>query len=286
MASASLPSPSRAWAGAFRSSLCRPRTISTMPLRTCQQMDAAVPPPHPCKTGSMPTMTPLWGFCCNGERLRLVRDNASLTRPAYVEANLRQLFEGEDFADFAALWLLIHATRFGTAGSPVADCALERWREAGSKQGEAARDRLRDGVEAALLALGTGFLAHQDNGALRERVINGQLPLPDFFGQLLRLVYRLIFLLAAEDRGLLHPPGASAVSTQALCRRLFRWLVAGFRRAPRGLEPLSRSLGRTAYHLRGACTGRISTRPSGARWNLRSLVLFRISRAFAFRIAL
>ena len=152
----------------------------------------------------------LWGFCCNGERLRLVRDNASLTRPAYVEANLRQLFEGEDFADFAALWLLVHATRFGAAGSPVADCALERWREAGSKQGEAARERLRDGVEAALLALGNGFLAHQDNGALRERVVHGQLPLPDFFGQLLRLVYRLIFLLAAEDRGLLHPPGVSA----------------------------------------------------------------------------
>jgi hypothetical protein len=43
---------------------------------------------------------------------------------------------------------------------------------------------------------------------LRERLQTGALPLPEFFGQLLRLVYRLIFLLAAEDRGLLHPPGA------------------------------------------------------------------------------
>jgi hypothetical protein len=94
----------------------------------------------------------LWGFCCNGERLRLVRDNASLTRPAYVEANIRQMFDGEDFADFAAIWLLFHASRFGAAGLPAADCALERWREAGSKQGEAARERLRDGVKSALLA--------------------------------------------------------------------------------------------------------------------------------------
>lgn len=152
----------------------------------------------------------LWGFCCNGERLRLVRDNASLTRPAYVEANLRQLFEAEDFADFAALWLLIHVSRFGAAGAPVADCALERWREAGDKEGESARERLRGGVEAALLALGNGFLAHPDNGDLRERIVNNQLPLQDFFGQLLRLVYRLIFLLAAEDRGLLNPPGVAA----------------------------------------------------------------------------
>ena len=37
----------------------------------------------------------------------------------------------------------------------------------------------------------------------------GTLPLPEFFGQLLRLVYRLIFLLTAEDRELLHMPGAS-----------------------------------------------------------------------------
>jgi hypothetical protein len=40
----------------------------------------------------------------------------------------------------------------------------------------------------------------------------GELPLVDFFGQLLRLVYRLIFLLAAEDRNLLHPPSASAAT--------------------------------------------------------------------------
>jgi hypothetical protein len=151
----------------------------------------------------------LWGFCCNGERIRLVRDNASLTRPAYVEANLRQLFEGEDFADFAALWLLIHTTRFGVQGSIVSDCALEHWHDAGGKEGLVARDRLRDGVEAALLALANGFLSHPGNGVLRDRLAKGELPLPEFFGQLLRLVYRLIFLLAAEDRGLLHPPGVS-----------------------------------------------------------------------------
>jgi hypothetical protein len=149
-----------------------------------------------------------WGLCCNGRALRLLRDNASLTRPAYIEVDLTQVFEGDAFADFAALWLLLHASRFGQPGTPATDCALERWREAGSKEGAAARERLRDGVEAALLALGSGFLSV--NPELRQRVQNGTLPLPDFFGQLLRLVYRLIFLLAAEDRGLLHPPDAPA----------------------------------------------------------------------------
>src|SRR5262249_13204547 len=87
----------------------------------------------------------LWGFCTNGERLRLMRDNASLTRPAYVEVNLREIFEGEHFADFAVVWLLLHATRFGAVGAPVTDSHLERWREAGAKEGLVARDRLRDG---------------------------------------------------------------------------------------------------------------------------------------------
>jgi hypothetical protein len=154
----------------------------------------------------------LWGFCCNGFRMRLVRDNASLTRPAYIEADLRAIFEEENFADFTVLWLLVHASRFGRPGTPPSDCALERWREAGQKEGVAARDRLRDAVEAAMLSFGNGFVAHPDNGPLREKLYSAKLPLSNFFGQLLRLVYRLIFLLAAEDRDLLHLPGTSAAA--------------------------------------------------------------------------
>lgn len=151
----------------------------------------------------------LWGLACNGERLRLIRDNPSLTRPAYIEADLRRLFEGEAFADFTALWLLLHASRFGPSGVPPSDCALERWRDAGQKAGVAARDRLRDGVEAALQALGDGFVRCPSNADLRLKLESGELPLPAFHGLLLRLVYRMIFLLVAEDRGLLHPPEAS-----------------------------------------------------------------------------
>lgn len=147
----------------------------------------------------------LWGLCCNGERLRLLRDNESLTRPAYIETNLRQIFENEDFAGFSVLWLIFHASRFGQPGNPVADCALERWRDAGSKEGLAARERLSSSVKQALLALGNGFLSHPANAELREKLAGGQLAMPDFFNELLRLIYRFIFLFAAEDRGLLHP---------------------------------------------------------------------------------
>jgi hypothetical protein len=152
----------------------------------------------------------LWGMCTNGVHLRLVRDNASFTRPAYIEADLRRIFESDAFADFTALWLLIHASRFGVAGTLPSDCVLERWRAAAQNEGVAARDKLRDGVEATLLSLANGFLSHSGNAALREQLRTGALPLSEFFGELLRLVYRLIFLLAAEDRNLLYPPEVPA----------------------------------------------------------------------------
>ncbi|EWY37266.1 type II restriction endonuclease [Skermanella stibiiresistens SB22] len=148
----------------------------------------------------------LWGLVTNGTRLRLMRDNASLTRPAYIEADLGQIFTTEDAASFTALWLLIHRSRFGRTGGTAADCALERWRDAGSREGEAARDRLAGQVEDALRVLGTGFLGA--NPDLAARLASGEIPLTGWFNELLRLVYRLIFLMVAEDRNLLHPAGA------------------------------------------------------------------------------
>ena len=154
----------------------------------------------------------LWGLACNGLRLRLMRDNPSLTRPAYIEADLRRIFEADALSDFSALWLLLHASRFGAPGTLPADCALERWRDAGQKVGETARERLRVGVEKALALIGDGLLRHPANTSLRDRLRGGQLPLPEFFNQLLQLAYRMIFLLVAEDRGLLHPPAAQAAA--------------------------------------------------------------------------
>lgn len=149
----------------------------------------------------------LWGLVTNGTVLRLMRDNASLTRPAYVEADLAQIFTNEDAASFAVLWSLIHRTRFGTASAPATDCALERWRDAGSREGEVARDRLAAQVEIALRVLGSGFL--EANPDLATRLKSGEIDLTEWFNELLRLVYRLIFLMVAEDRNLLHPETAT-----------------------------------------------------------------------------
>lgn len=148
----------------------------------------------------------LWGLVFAGDRVRLMRDNASFTRPAFIEADLGAIFRDEMFADFTALWLLIHATRFGNEGAAVTDCPLERWREEGVESGTAARDRLRENVEEALLSLGQGFL--EGNPSLREKLDSGALSDQRWFEQLLRVVYRLIFIAVTEERDLLHDPDA------------------------------------------------------------------------------
>ena len=151
----------------------------------------------------------LWGIVSDGLTLRIVRDNASLTRPAWIEIDLGRIFTEGLYPDFAATWLVLHRSRFCRADREPATCALEIWRASAREEGTRARDRLRGGFEEALLALGQGFLAHPSNQALRKALHEGVLSKKAFFGELLPLAYRLIFLLAIEERGLLHPKGTT-----------------------------------------------------------------------------
>lgn len=153
-----------------------------------------------------------WGLVFAGDRVRLMRDNASFTRPAFIEADLGAIFRDDMFAEFTAWWLLTHASRFGKAGAPPSEAPLEHWREAGMEAGTAVRDKLRGNVESALLAIGKGLLGH--NPELRRKIDDSELSMQSLFEQMLRTVYRLIFLAVAEDRDLLHAPGTARATKQ------------------------------------------------------------------------
>ena len=144
----------------------------------------------------------LWAILTNGKRLRLLRDNIVMGRPAYIEFDLEGMFIGEQFADFAILYALAHATRLRS--EEPADCILEQWRTTAINDGTRALEHLRDGVVEALKTLGTGFLEHPDNADLRDLLKGNHGATDDYYRWLLRIVYRLIFLFVAEDRDLLH----------------------------------------------------------------------------------
>lgn len=157
----------------------------------------------------------LWGLATDGLTLRLLRDNLSLTRPAWIEVDLAKIFRDRLYADFSALWLMIHRSRFGGPPALPSDCPLERWREQGRQDGVTARENLRAGVEAALALLGQGAIAHPANADLRAALSGGSLTPQGFYEELLGAVYRLIFLFAAEDQDLLHPSGTSGTARRA-----------------------------------------------------------------------
>ena len=144
----------------------------------------------------------LWAIISNGQSLRLLRDSSSLSGQSYVEFDLAAMFDGEVFSDFAVMYLLLHRSRVEilSPNGPASDCWLERWRTTSIESGTRALGLLRDGVQAALEVLGTGFLQHPANSDLRRRLDAKELSLEDYHRSLLRLVYRLLFLFVAEDR--------------------------------------------------------------------------------------
>lgn len=150
----------------------------------------------------------LWAFLSNGLQLRVLRDNISLSRQAFVEFDLEAMMEGEVYADFALLWLLCHQSR--VESDKAVDCWLEKWSKLAQEQGTRVLNDLRVGVQNSIEALGRGFIGHPRNDHLREKLSSGTLSTDEFYRQLLRTVYRLLFLFVAEDRELLHSPDSSA----------------------------------------------------------------------------
>ncbi len=144
----------------------------------------------------------LWGLVTNGYLLRVLRNSQLMRRQAYIEFDLMQMMEAERFADFGLLYRLIHRTRLPPTIEDAPECLLERYYSLTVEQGGRVRDHLRDGVEEALKIFANGFLSHSRNNNLHEAVGNGQIKPLGLYQQLLRLIYRLLFLMVAEERNL------------------------------------------------------------------------------------
>ncbi len=158
----------------------------------------------------------LWGILTNGNSLRLMRNNASLTRSSYLGFDLKAIFDSDSYADFFLLWLICHQSRFAVSLDefnyplPAETCIMESWYLGSISEGVRAMEELRDKVENSISILGKGFISHSANNELRRALSSGELSPTDFYHQLLRLVYRMIFIFVAEDRELLLLPGTSA----------------------------------------------------------------------------
>jgi hypothetical protein len=145
----------------------------------------------------------LWGIVTNGLQWRLLRDSSLMTRLTYIEFDLEQILNGENFAEFGLFYRFFHRSRLPQGMDDADECLLEYYHQEAIQQGGRVRDRLRDGVEKALVLLGKGFLQHPANQQVRQQFESGELTDKVYYRQLLLLIYRLLFLMVAESRDLL-----------------------------------------------------------------------------------
>ncbi len=196
----------------------------------------------------------VWGIVTNGYVLRLLRDSSYFTRPAYIEFDLKQMLEGGRLDEFILFYRLVHRTRLPQSLAEADRCWLERYHQTAIEQGGRIRDGLRDAVEQTIVTLANGFLKHPKNEGLRARIRANDLSAREFYRQLLYVIYRLLFLLVAEERNLLIDPKADRAVEAAqfyrenLSLSRLRTLAAEPLTAPERFDDLYLGL-RTLFYL-------------------------------------
>jgi hypothetical protein len=151
----------------------------------------------------------LYGLVTNGRLLRLLRDSSRLIKLTYLEFDLDRIFTDGLFADFAVLYRLLHATRLPLSNDAAAESRIERYHQDSLDSGARIRDGLSKAVEQAIRDFANGFVTHRDNEALRQTIRDGKLSPETYYQHLLRLIYRLLFLLVIEERDLIFPATAT-----------------------------------------------------------------------------
>jgi N-6 DNA Methylase./Eco57I restriction endonuclease. len=138
-----------------------------------------------------------WGILTNGRKWRLYGTKDYATE-IYYEVDLPELLEAGNLEQFKYFFAFFRSAAFReTAGSSFLDTV---WSESETAAQELGED-LQDNVFTALRVLGEGFIQTNDL-SIDPADSEARAELKE---QSLVLLYRLMFVLYAESRGLIHP---------------------------------------------------------------------------------
>lgn len=141
-----------------------------------------------------------WGIVTNGISFRILRDFFHTTTKGYVEFDIENIMRERSYSDFRAFYRMAHASRF-RGDSDNGDYPLEQFYKESVTAGEKVGQNLRGNVKRAIEVFGNGFLTLAPE--LTEQMIEDEELCNDYYSEILRVIYRILFLLYAEQRAML-----------------------------------------------------------------------------------
>ncbi len=151
-----------------------------------------------------------WAILINGKKVRLLRDFYHSITKGFLEFDLESIFETANTEQFRVMFRILHRSRienqyqgkqeieYDEEGNPIDvedNCLLESFHKKSRETGVKVGNKLRDQVIEAIEKLGNGFAENLNPDEFQNGKVKG------FYGEILNIIYRLLFLMFAEQKG-------------------------------------------------------------------------------------
>ena len=145
-----------------------------------------------------------WLFLSNGRLLHILTKYYHTYSTGYIQFDLENIFSNRDKKEFDTLFAMIHQSRFIETSKEKASL-IDLFKKQSSSEGAKIGDSLRFSVEKAIQLLGNSLIQQNPEFLDEILLIRDNLSdfLSEFYAELLRIMYRIIFLLFAEKRKML-----------------------------------------------------------------------------------
>lgn len=166
--------------------------------------------PQDCLQQFLNTSHHQWAILINGKKVRLLRDFYHSITKGFLEFDLESIFETANSEQFRVLFRILHRSRienqyqgkqeieYDEEGNPIEleeNCLLESFHKKSRETGVKVGNKLRDQVIEAIEKLGNGFAESLNPDEFQNGKVKG------FYAEILNIIYRLLFLMFAEQKG-------------------------------------------------------------------------------------
>jgi len=166
--------------------------------------------PQDCLQQFLNTSDHQWAILTNGKKIRIVRDFYHSITKGFLEFDLEGIFETANSEQFRVLYRVLHKSRFenqyqgaieqefdedGNLIERPDNCLLELFHKKAKETGIKVGNKLREQVINSIELLGNGFAEHLNPDDFQSVQVKA------YYAEILNIIYRLLFLMFAEQKG-------------------------------------------------------------------------------------